>query len=50
MRVAAFLTNMVCSPDEIRRLYRRRWGIETGYRGINLFRGWTRSRWTAVRV
>ena len=49
-RTAAFVTNLACAPSDIRALYGRRWSIETGYRGINTFRGWTRCRWAAPRV
>jgi len=49
-RTAAFATNLTCAPSDIRALYGRRWSIETGYRGINAFRGWTRCRWAAPRV
>jgi hypothetical protein len=49
-RTAAFATNLACAPSDIRALYGRRWSIETGYRGINAFRGWTRCRWAAPRV
>lgn len=49
-RTAAFATNLACAPSDIRGLYGRRWSIETGYRGINAFRGWTRCRWAAPRV
>lgn len=41
--------NLDLSPRQVRRLYRRRFGIETSYRCASKVRGWTTSRNPAYR-
>ncbi len=41
--------NLDLSPRQARRLYRKRFGIETGYRCANQVRGWTTSKNAAYR-
>ena len=41
--------NLNLSPRQVRRLYRRRFGIETSYRCAAKVRGWTTSRNPAYR-
>ncbi len=41
--------NLELSPRQVRRLYRRRFGIETSYRCAAKVRGWTTSRNPAYR-
>ena len=43
-------TNIAASPKRILRLYKRRWGIETGYRKIREFLPKTTSRSWIVRI
>lgn len=43
------LINLDLSPRQARRLYRRRFGIETSYRCANQVRGWTTSKNPAYR-
>lgn len=43
------LIHLDMTPKQIRRFYRRRFGIETGYRCANKVRGWTTSRNPAYR-
>jgi len=43
-------TNIAASPKRILRLFKRRWGIETGYRKIREFLPKTTSRSRLVRI
>ncbi len=45
-----FATNMDISPKKLLKLYRKRWGIETGYRMIRKFLAKTTSRKHKIRL
>ena len=45
-----FATNMDISPKDILKLYRKRWGIETGYRMIRKFLARTTSKRHSIRL
>ncbi|HIH60091.1 MAG TPA: transposase [Ferroplasma sp.] len=45
-----FATNIALSPDKLLKLYRKRWGIETGYRMVRKFLARTTSRRLNVRL
>ena len=45
-----FATNMDLTPEKLLKLYRKRWGIETGYRMIRKFLAKTTSRRLNVRL
>lgn len=48
--LVGFATNVQGEPEHIANLYRKRWGIETGYRMKNIFYGRTCSRKIQVRL
>jgi len=48
-RLLIFATNTGISPERIRRLFKRRWGIETSYRMVNKFLAKTTSKIYSVR-
>lgn len=50
VRLFVFATNTDLKPKRIRRLFRKRWGIETSYRMINKFLARTTSRLHALRI
>lgn len=50
VRLFVFATNTNLKPRRIRRLFRKRWGIETSYRMINKFLARTTSKLHALRI
>ncbi len=49
VRLFVFATNTDIKPARVRRLFRKRWGIETSYRMINKFLARTTSKLYSVR-
>jgi hypothetical protein len=49
VRLFAFATNTKIKPARVRRLFRKRWGIETSYRMINKFLARTTSKLYSVK-
>ena len=45
-----FATNMTCKPKRLLKRYKSRWGVETSYRGHNLFLPMTKSKNYTVRL
>ena len=50
MMLYVFATNMDISPKKLLKLYRKRWGIETGYRMIRKFLARTTSKRHSIRL
>jgi len=50
VKLFVFATNTNLKPRRIRRLFRKRWGIETSYRMINKFLARTTSKLHALRI
>ena len=50
VRLFVFATNTNLKPRRIRRLFRKRWGIETSYRMINKFLARTTSKLHMIRI
>jgi putative transposase len=48
-KLLAFATNTRLSPERMRELFRRRWGIETSYRMVNKFLARTTSKIYSIR-
>ena len=49
-KLLAFATNTRIKPERIRRLFRKRWGIETSYRMVNKFLAKTTSKLYGIRL
>lgn len=48
--VYSYVTNISASGDYLATLYGSKWGIETGYRVQNIFRAYTTSQFTSMRI
>lgn len=49
-KLLAFATNTHISPERMRKLFKRRWGIETSYRMVNKFLAKTTSKIYSIRL
>jgi len=49
-KLLAFATNMNISPEMIRRLFRKRWSIETSYRMVRKFLAKTTLKTYSIRL